>query len=76
MPQREGKTCLCKESYSLACHIGSHLIALALQWLTGDRLLAGCKTVIGGRQQFNPAKTVFRCMQYYFEEGSSTNEPA
>jgi hypothetical protein len=51
--------------------MGSRLIALALQWLTGDSLLAGCGNAIGDRQQFNPAKTVFRCLHYYFEEGGS-----
>lgn len=26
-------------------------------------------------RQFNPAKTVYSCLQYNFEEGGSTNEP-
>jgi len=38
--------------------------------------LAGRENTIGGRRQFDPAKTVFHCPQYHFEEGGSTNEPA
>ena len=74
MPQREGEDLPLQRGYSLACHIGSRLITLALQWLIDDRLFAGCGNTIGGRQQFNPAKTVFGCPQYHFEVGGSTNQ--
>ena len=73
MPQREGETASTKR-YSLTCHIGARSIAPALQELTGDGLLEGCGNIIGGHRQFNPAKTVFHCLQYYFEVGGSTNQ--
>jgi len=73
MPQREGETCLYNEVLPRLSHRLT-LNCTALQWLTGDRLFAGCGNT-GVHRQFNLAKTVYRCLQYNFEEGGSTNEP-
>ena len=60
---------------SLAFHMGSRLIALALQWFIGDSCSQAAEALVCHRQ-FNPAKTVYRCLQYNFEKGGSMNEPA
>ena len=60
--------------YSPACHIGSRLIARHYNGLQVIGCSQAAETLVW-RQQFNPAKTVYRCLQYNFEEGGSTNEP-
>jgi hypothetical protein len=49
--------------YSIACHISSRLFALALQWLIGDGLFAGCgNTSVATDNSIRPRRSSVVCI--------------